>query len=102
MCTGAFAPGTGSPSIAVVRKTLLPQTIGEEWPRPGTAAFHLRFLVALHSTGRFFSGETPEPSGPLHCGQFASAPAERTAGALRDDRPTLDARARAIRKRFIF
>ena len=30
----------------------------------------LMFLVGLHSEGRFFSLEIPEPSGPRHCGQF--------------------------------
>jgi hypothetical protein len=31
------------------------------------------FFVGLHSDGRFFSFEMPEPSGPRHCGQFPAA-----------------------------
>src|SRR6185369_9719057 len=69
-CFTAFAPGTTAPSTAVVRKTRLPQTIGDECERPSMAVFHLMFLVGLHSDGRFFSFEIPVPSGPRHCGQF--------------------------------
>src|SRR6266511_2513558 len=78
MCLTAFAPGTSGPSIAVVRKILFPQTIGDEWPRPAIGVFHLIFLVALHVLGRSFSSEIPCPEGPLHCGQLvpAKAPAE--------------------------
>src|SRR5678816_2865464 len=75
MCFTAFAPGTTSPSTAVVTNTRLPQTIGDECPRPGIAAFHLMFEVGVHVAGRFFSVEIPEPSGPRHCGQFAADPA---------------------------
>src|SRR5438045_5539962 len=70
MCFTAFAPGTTGPSTAVVTNTLLPQTIGDECERPSIGVFHLMFLVGLHSDGRFFSFEIPEPSGPRHCGQF--------------------------------
>src|SRR6185436_3009228 len=59
-----------SPSKAVVRKIFLPQTIGDEWPRPSSGVFHFTFLVALHSLGNPVSVETPCPSGPRHCGQF--------------------------------
>jgi hypothetical protein len=39
----------------------------------------LMFLVGVHSDGRFFSVEIPDPSGPRHCGQFpAAAVAEKT------------------------
>src|SRR5258705_3849947 len=78
MCFTAFAPGTSGPSIAVVRKILLPQTIGDECPRPAIGVFHLILLVALHCVGRFFSSEVPCPEGPRHCGQLALpvAPAE--------------------------
>src|ERR1041384_6490426 len=69
-CLAALAPGTSAPSTAVVRNTLFSQTIGEECERPSIAVFHLMFLVGDHSDGRFFSFEIPEPSGPLHCGQF--------------------------------
>src|SRR5678816_2672442 len=73
MCFTAFAPGTTSPSTAVVTNTRLPQTIGDECPRPGIAAFHLMFEVGVHVAGRFFSVEIPEPSGPRHCGQRAAS-----------------------------
>ena len=59
--------------MAVVRNTRLPQTIGDECERPSIAVFHLMFLVGLHSDGRFFSFEMPEPSGPRHWGQFPAA-----------------------------
>src|SRR6185369_870562 len=72
-CFTAFAPGTTSPSTAVVRNTRLPHTIGDECERPSIATFHLMFFVGLHSAGRFFSVETPEPSGPRHPGQFPAA-----------------------------
>src|SRR5580765_7795246 len=80
MCLTAFAPGTTAPSIAVVRKILLPQTIGDECPRPAIGVFHLIFFVVLHCVGRFFSSEVPCPDGPRHCGQLALpvAPAELT------------------------
>src|SRR5262249_23501858 len=71
MCFGGFAPGMTSPSIAVVRKIRSPQTIGEEWHRPGIAVFHFTFSVGLHLVGRPVSGETPWLSGPRHCAHFA-------------------------------
>src|SRR5689334_24662806 len=74
MCLTAFAPATTSPSIAVVKKILLSQTIGDECPRPAIGVFHLMFFVGVHSAGRFFSFEIPEPSGPRHCGQLAAKP----------------------------
>src|SRR5947209_17402326 len=62
-----------SPSMAVVRNTLLPHTTGDECPRPATGVFHLIFFVAVHSVGKFFSVEIPMPPGPRHCGQFVVA-----------------------------
>src|SRR5262245_43097771 len=56
--------------MSVVRKTFLPQIIGCEKPRPGSAVFHITFFVSLHSTGRFVSPETPCESGPRHCAQL--------------------------------
>src|ERR1041385_8844689 len=63
-------PGIASPSMAVVRKRRLPQTIGEDRPRPGMGVFQAMFLVLLHSVGRFLSGATPVLCGPRHCGQL--------------------------------
>src|SRR5262245_66338981 len=66
----------------VVRKILLSQTIGDEWPRPGSAVFQTMFLSAPHSMGRFFSSETPRLCGPRHCGQF-EAPSRDWARVLK-------------------
>src|ERR1044072_3068025 len=68
--TPAVRPGIASPSRAVVRKIFLPQTIGDEWPKPSIGVFHLTFFLSLHSSGRPFSADTPCPSGPRHSGQF--------------------------------
>src|SRR6185436_17524481 len=75
MCSTALAPGTASPSMAVVRKIRLSQTMGDESPRPGIAVFHLMFLSALHSAGRLVSEDTPLPSGPRHADQLLLGPA---------------------------
>src|SRR5215470_12416845 len=72
MCFGGFASCMTSPSSAVVRKIRSPQTIGEEWPRPGMAVFHFTFCVGVHTVGRPVSGEMPWLSGPRHCDQFAA------------------------------
>ncbi|MBA3241334.1 MAG: hypothetical protein H0T60_08945 [Acidobacteria bacterium] len=60
---------------------------------PTTGVFHLTFFVALHSSGRFFSAEMPEPSGPRHPGQFASSAASDAAVVLEkataQSRPTV-------------
>src|SRR5688572_5659411 len=97
-CFTALAPVTGSPSMAVVKNTLLPQTIGDERARPSIAVFHFMFLVGLHSDGRFFSFEMPEPSGPRHCGQFPADTfaARRLRLAKLSETPTI--RANAIRR----
>src|SRR5687768_15357322 len=89
-CLAALAPGTSEPSTAVVRNTLLPQTIGDECARPSIAVFHLMFLSGAHSDGRFFSFEIPEPSGPLHCGQFPAdaLPARKLRPAPIKEMPT--------------
>src|SRR6185503_11165408 len=40
------------PSLyAVVRNTRSAQTIGDEWPRPGTGIFHSTFSVSDHRSG---------------------------------------------------
>src|SRR5690348_11355496 len=72
MCLTAVAPGITAPSIGVVRNSRLPQTMGDECPRPAIGVFHLMFLVGDHSSGRFFSSETPWPRGPRHCGQLST------------------------------
>src|SRR5262245_24357529 len=70
LCSTAFAPGTTSPSMSVVRNTFAPQTIGCEWPCPAIGVFHLMFLSTLHSVGTLVSDEIPVPSPPRHCDQF--------------------------------
>ena len=53
-------------SSAAVTKISSPQTIGEEWPSPGSSIFHFTFFVSLHSRGGFPCSATPVPSGPRH------------------------------------
>src|SRR5262245_29310694 len=57
-------------SYAVVKKIRSPQTIGEEWPRPGTAVFHKIFSVADHLSGYPEPDANPCPEGPRHRGQY--------------------------------
>src|ERR1051325_1032412 len=103
MCLAALAPGTSGPSTAVVRNTLFSQTIGDECERPSIAVFHLMFLFGPHSDGRFFSVEIPEPSGPLHCGQFPAdtLPATKLRPATVKEIPTMNVKA-IRRDSFIF
>src|SRR5262245_16904364 len=70
LCSTAFATGTTSPSMSVVKKTFAPQTIGCEWPCPAIGVFHLMFFSTLHSVGTLVSDETPVPSAPRHWDQF--------------------------------
>jgi hypothetical protein len=44
--------------------------MGEELQGPGSWTCHRTFSVAPHLTGRFFSEDTPVPSGPRQPGQF--------------------------------
>jgi hypothetical protein len=44
--------------------------MGEELQGPGSWTCHRMFSVVLHLTGRFFSEDTPFPSGPRQPGQF--------------------------------
>src|SRR5687768_7902102 len=75
LCAGFFSfPGTTSPSIDVVTKTLSPHTTGDECARPGIGVFHLMF-DASQLTGKPASLETPVPPGPRHPGQFSAADA---------------------------
>src|SRR5688500_6641214 len=76
VCFMAFAPGTTGPSTAVVRKTRLPQTMGDERPLPSTGGFQRTLFDGPHSSGRSFSAATPVRSGPRQPGQFASPAAE--------------------------
>src|SRR5260370_40520872 len=57
-------------SVAWVMKIRSPQTPGVELPGSGNSTFQRTFSVALHLSGRFFSGEWPLPSGPRHAGQL--------------------------------
>jgi hypothetical protein len=59
------------------------------------AVFHLMFLVGLHSDGRFFSFEMPEPSGPRHCGQFPAEalPTGKLSAAKVSEIPTMKVKA---------
>jgi hypothetical protein len=44
--------------------------MGEELQGPGSWTRHRTFVFASHLTGRFFSEDTPVPSGPRQPGQF--------------------------------
>jgi hypothetical protein len=47
--------------------------MGQEFPGPGSSAFHLRFSVSLHSAGSdSLSVLTPEPLGPRNLAQSAA------------------------------
>ena len=56
----------------LVRKTLSPQTIGDEWPSPGTAILQAIFSVLLHLVGMPFPVLTPSPLDPRQPGQFSA------------------------------
>ena len=43
--------------------------MGLDAPGPGNAVFHTTFSFALHSKGRPFASEVPEPFGPRNRGQ---------------------------------
>ena len=102
-CFAALLPGTSAPSTAVVRKSWLPQTIGDECPRPSIGVFHLMFWSGLHSDGRFFSFEIPEPSGPRHCGQFPADAFRRESATGADKRDeTTTVRCGVIVSLFLF
>ena len=67
--TDIFAPS----SRAVVRKMLSPQTIGDEWPRPGTGTFHFTRSVADHLSVYFPFLTMPWPEGPRQRVQYFAA-----------------------------
>src|SRR5688572_15727393 len=55
-----------------VTKTRLPQTMGEDTPRPRIADFQAMPSVLLHRLGSPVSDETPDQAGPRQCGQFSA------------------------------
>src|SRR5215471_17583554 len=62
------APGL----IALVTKIWLPQTIGDDQPRPGTSAFHATLIVVDQVVGSVSIAEIARPAGPRNCGQTVS------------------------------
>src|SRR4029077_10675621 len=60
--------------MSVVRNMRLPQTTGDEWPRPGTSTFHATPRSALHEDGRVRNVETPL-AGPRQPGQTSGGSA---------------------------
>jgi hypothetical protein len=54
----------------------LSQMTGDESPRPGTSAFHLTFLVSLHSIGGDALAAVPFPVGPRQWAQFSASAKE--------------------------
>src|SRR5262245_757478 len=69
-----FSVAAPDSETALVRKIRSPQTIGLEWPSPGTSVFHSTFLPdsPFHSVGGF-PALTPEAAAPRNWGQFRSA-----------------------------
>src|SRR5437879_2778361 len=65
----SFAP----PSRAVVRKIWSFHTIGEECPRPATAARHLTLVVSDQVSTYAAPLARPCPDGPRHRVQYAAA-----------------------------
>jgi hypothetical protein len=63
--------------IAVVTKTLSPQTIGDDHATPGIFVFHWTFLSVLHSVGIEVAETTPEPFGPRNCDHSSAKAARR-------------------------
>src|SRR5690348_16311604 len=63
--------------MTVVRKTLSPQTIGDDQPRPGRSVFQAIFSVVDQVSGRFWSSATPIESAPRNCGQCSAPSALR-------------------------
>src|SRR6185436_4907571 len=62
--------------IAVVTKTWLPQTIGDDQPRPGTSAFQATLIVVDHFVGSVSTADTARPWWPRNCGQVVSTGAD--------------------------
>src|SRR5258705_5316338 len=56
-------------------KTRSPQTMGEEFPRPGKSTRQRTFSLVPHLSGKSFSVETPVPSGPRQPGQLLAVAA---------------------------
>ncbi|MGV2339919.1 MAG UNVERIFIED_CONTAM: hypothetical protein LVR18_39975 [Planctomycetaceae bacterium] len=52
----------------VVKKTLPPQTTGDDQPRPGKSRFHATFSVADQTSGKPLPNATPAAPGPRNCG----------------------------------
>ena len=59
--------------MAVVRNMRSPQTIGDEWARPGIGVFHAMPDVGVQATGSALSSETPLESAPRQPGQLGPA-----------------------------
>src|SRR5579863_8147755 len=72
-----------SAPTAVVTKTWFSQMIGDERPCPGTSAFHLTFLVVLHSVGGEALGAVPFPVGPRQWAQFDAGADEPSDARIR-------------------
>lgn len=60
-------------SVAVVSQIRLPQTTGEDHPRPWMGVFQTTFPVSLHSSGRSFVEAWPFAEGPRNAGHGSDA-----------------------------
>src|SRR5436190_17294407 len=82
--------------MACETKTRSPQTMGDEFPRPGRSTRQRTFSLVPHLRGKLFSVETPVPSGPRQPGQLL---AEAVSGIERIDKV---ARPKAIEVFMVF
>src|SRR5215212_4115080 len=60
--------------MAVVTKTLSPQTTGDDQATPGIGVFQRTFLPGPHSVGKGGPSTTPDPL-PRNCGDSSAPPA---------------------------
>src|SRR5581483_9295043 len=57
--------------VPVVSQICLPQTTGDDHPRPWIGVFQATFFVSLHSRGRPVASACPSPLGPRNSAQFS-------------------------------
>src|SRR6187549_1367893 len=73
----------GLPLIADVTKTVLPTTIGDDQPCPGTSIDHFTCSVFDHVVGSAASGARPFIAGPRNPGHAGGDAAESDAATTR-------------------
>src|SRR6188474_1364656 len=68
--------------IADVTNTVLPETTGEDQPRPGTSIAHLTLVVFDHRSGRCAAIARPSMPGPRNPGHSGTGATAATAAAI--------------------